>query len=170
MEMNLPITIAAITATAAGWLYLDGADDRERKRLNASYDAEIKQREEERAKQAYIEPKEYWTLEELREYDGTKDPDGPILICADGKVYNVYKGRNFYAPGGEYHIFAGRDATRLLAKTMVEEETEEQLAKPLNMAERAALQGWMWTFDSKYEVVGKLEDFDPKSTSTRAID
>ena len=85
------MTIAAITATAAGWLYLDGADDRERKRLNASYDAKMKRREEERAKQAYIEPKEYWTLEELREYDGTKDPDGPILIAADGKVYNVYK-------------------------------------------------------------------------------
>ena len=89
-------------------------------------------------------------------------------------IHDVYqtknKGRNFYAPGGEYHIFAGRDATRLLAKTIVEEETEEQLAKPLNMAERAALQGWMWTFDSKYEVVGKLKDFDPKSTSTRAID
>lgn len=66
-------------------------------------------------------------------------------------------------------MFAGRDATRLLAKGKLEEETDEERKKPLNMAERATLQGWMWTFESKYEVVGKLDGFDPKSTSTRAI-
>jgi len=79
------------------------------------------------------------------------------------------QGRNFYLPGSEYHLFAGRDATRLLAKGKLEEETEDERAKPLNMAERAALQGWMWTFQTKYEVVGEIDGFDPKSTSTRAI-
>lgn len=52
----------------------------------------------------------------------------------------------------------------LLAKTRLEEETDEERAKPLTMAERAALAGWMWTMESKYEVVGKLEGFDPNST------
>ena len=42
-------------------------------------------------------------------------------------------------------------------------------AADTNMAERAALQGWMWTFQTKYEVVGEIDGFDPKSTSTRAI-
>ena len=65
------------------------------------------QYQEERARKAYIEPKELWTEAELAEYNGTKDIDGPILLAADGLVFNVYKGRNFYGPGGEYAIFAG---------------------------------------------------------------
>ena len=72
-------------------------------------------------------------------------------------------------PGGEYHIFAGRDATRLLARTIVEEETPEDAAKPLNMGERAALAGWMFTIKNKYEVVGQLEGFDPNTTSMKSL-
>jgi hypothetical protein len=37
------------------------------------------------------------------------------------------------------------------------------------MAERATLKGWLWTFDGKYEVVGKLKGFDEESTSTRTV-
>jgi len=66
-------------------------------------------------------------------------------------------------------LFAGRDATRFLAKTIVEEETPEEAAKPLTMGERAALAGWMFTIRNKYEVVGKLKDFDPSTTSMKAL-
>lgn len=52
-----------------------------------------------------------FSLEELRAYDGT-NPNKPILISIKGEVYDVTKGRRFYGPGGGYHIFAGRDATR----------------------------------------------------------
>jgi membrane-associated progesterone receptor component len=103
-------------------------------------------------------------LTKLAGFDGT-DEDGPMLFAADGLVFNVWKGRHFYGPGGEYHIFAGRDATRLLAKTQVEEETSEELKVPLNIGQKAALAGWMYTFKNKYEIVGRLEGFDPKSTS-----
>ena len=44
-----------------------------------------------------------WSEEELRAYDGT-DETGPILMAVKGDVYNVWKGRNFYGPGAEYHI------------------------------------------------------------------
>ena len=77
----------------------------------------------------------------------------------------MWKGRNLYGPGGEYSIFAGRDATRLLGKFRTEEEDEESLKKPLTMGERATLEGYMWTFKDKYEVVGTLEGFDPKDTA-----
>jgi membrane-associated progesterone receptor component len=158
-------------AVLAFWAYVESAPDRVMKRQwrgreqDAGSQARYQELEEERRKLAYIEPKEYWKESELAEYDGTKNYDGPILFAADGLVLNVYKGRNFYGPGGEYHIFAGRDATRLLARTMVEEETEQDAVKPLTMAERAALAGWMWTFKGKYEVVGKLEGFDESTSS-----
>eukprot|EP00535_Pseudo-nitzschia_heimii_P011616 CAMPEP_0197198902 /NCGR_PEP_ID=MMETSP1423-20130617/33612_1 /TAXON_ID=476441 /ORGANISM="Pseudo-nitzschia heimii, Strain UNC1101" /LENGTH=206 /DNA_ID=CAMNT_0042652749 /DNA_START=127 /DNA_END=747 /DNA_ORIENTATION=+ len=159
------IGAASLAVGFAGWLYIDGAGDRDRRRIREEEEARIRVREEERARLAYIEFKEYWTKDELAPYDGSRDEDGPILLAADGLVFNVYKGRNFYLPGCEYHIFAGRDATRLLARNKLEEESEEELKKPLNVAERAYLATWIYTFKSKYDVVGKLEGFDPKSTA-----
>jgi membrane-associated progesterone receptor component len=84
-------------------------------------------------------------------------------LAASGTVFNVWKGRHFYGPGCEYHIFAGNDATRLLAKSKLEEETPEERSVPLSIAERANLEGWYWIFKNKYEVCGKLEGYDPKS-------
>uniref|UniRef100_A0A7S4VPI6 Cytochrome b5 heme-binding domain-containing protein n=2 Tax=Ditylum brightwellii TaxID=49249 RepID=A0A7S4VPI6_9STRA len=171
-KLNMePTTIAASTAAVVvgsffTWLYIDGAEDRKRGKANAEAEAQYQARLAERARLAYVEPKDYWSVEELAQYNGTNDDEnGPILFAANGLVFNVWKGRNFYGPGCEYHIFAGRDATRLLAKSKLEEETEEEKSKPLNVAEKAALAGWMYTFESKYEVVGKLEGFDPKETS-----
>lgn len=158
-----------LVAGLAGWLYLDGSEGRERQQLRAQEEERYRQYQEERARRAFVEPKEYWTEAELAAYDGTNDPDGPILLAADGLVFNVYKGRNFYGPGGEYHLFAGRDATRFLAKTIVEEETPDESVKPLTMAERAALAAWIFTFKGKYDVVGKLEGFDPKTTSMKSL-
>mmetsp|Transcript_4653 Transcript_4653/g.11163 ORF Transcript_4653/g.11163 Transcript_4653/m.11163 type:complete len:236 (-) Transcript_4653:527-1234(-) len=156
--------VAVVTAAFGGWLYIDGAGMRERSRLREEEEKIMQALQEERARLAYIEPKEYWTEEELAPYDGSRDEEGPILLAADGLVFNVYKGRNFYLPGCEYHIFAGRDATRLLARNKVEEETEEEAKKPLNIADRAFLATWIYTFKNKYDIVGKLEGFDPEST------
>jgi membrane-associated progesterone receptor component len=163
--MDIVLCFGVCLTGFAGWLYIDGTDDRERARRRQEEEARYEEYQSERAKRAYVESKDMWKEEELAEYDGTKNEDGPILFAADGLVFNVWKGRNFYGPGGEYHIFAGRDATRLLARTKVEEEIEEEKRKPLNLAERAALAGWVYTFKGKYEVVGKLENFDPSTTS-----
>ena len=43
---------------------------------------------------------------ELAYYDGTEDR--PIYIAADGFVFDVSSGRDFYGPGAGYHPFAGR--------------------------------------------------------------
>ena len=217
MPVNLPINIPTIfgglIVIFIGWLYIDGNDDRNRTRKRIEEEEEYNRYQLKRYQNAVLDYKEYWTLEELSQYDGTgkwkskskseleseselelelesssadndgndskknksndddddfyyDEDDGPILFAADGLVFNVYKGRNFYGMGGEYHIFAGRDATRLLAKTKVEEESSTELTQKLNIAERAALAAWIYTFKSKgYDIVGKLQDFDPSTTS-----
>eukprot|EP00929_Paragymnodinium_shiwhaense_P055333 TRINITY_DN27728_c0_g2_i1.p1 TRINITY_DN27728_c0_g2~~TRINITY_DN27728_c0_g2_i1.p1 ORF type:complete len:288 (-),score=61.59 TRINITY_DN27728_c0_g2_i1:69-881(-) len=123
---------------------------------------------EERARKAYVAPREEWTEEDLKPYDGTQDPDGPILIGVDGIVLNVWKGRQFYMPGAEYHIFAGRDATRLLARGLLEEEKPEEAERPLNIAEKAQLETWKFTLTSKYDNVGKLVQGKTADASAKA--
>lgn len=157
--------VVGLGAGFAGWLYLDGADDRGRRTIREEENARYEEYQAERSKKAHVEPKEFWIEAELAAYDGTEDEDGPILFAADGLIFNVWKGRNFYGPGGEYHIFAGRDATRLLARTKVEEETEGEANKALTIGERAALAAWILIFKGKYEIVGKLKSFVPSSTS-----
>ena len=209
---NIPTIFGGLIVIFIGWLYIDGNDDRNRTRKRIEEEEEYNRYQLKRYQNAVLDYKEYWTLEELSQYDGTgkwkskskselelelesspadndnydnnnngsksndendddddyyyDEDDGPILFAADGIVFNVYKGRNFYGMGGEYHIFAGRDATRLLAKTKVDEETAFELTQKLNIAERAALAAWIYTFKSKgYDIVGKLQDFDPSTTS-----
>ena len=110
-------------------------------------------------RRAYMAPRdEPWSADELRRFDGTGDDEvGPILIGADGLVFNAGKARKFYGPGREYHIMAGRDASRLLAKSLTEEESEEERARPLSLAEQAVLSAWVFSFKQKYDVVGVLE-------------
>jgi len=157
---------AAVVSAGAAFVWFSGSEERALKAKYAEWEQVNQARVEEMKRLAHIEPRdEPWKENELKAFDGTQDPDGPVLIAAAGKVYNVWKGRNFYGPGGEYSIFAGRDATRLLGKFRTEEEDEESLKKPLTMAERATLEGYLWTFKDKYEVVGTLEGFDPKDTA-----
>ena len=105
---------------------------------------------------AYVRPRELWRLSELRRYDGSESPDGPVLLAARGLVFNVARARNFYGPGGEYEVMGGADATRYLARNSVEPETAEQAAAPLSLAQQAALSAWLWSLEQKYDVVGRL--------------
>ena len=103
---------------------------------------------------AYVRPRKLWRLDELRAFDGTGGADGPILLAADGLVYNVALARNFYGPDGEYAAMAGTDATRMLAKNSLEAETDA--TAPLNLAEQASLAAWKFSFERKYDCVGRL--------------
>jgi predicted heme/steroid binding protein len=59
----------------------------------------------------YIRGPIYLTDAELARYDGT-DPTLPIYLAINASIYDVSAGRPFYGPGGSYHFFAGKDATR----------------------------------------------------------
>jgi membrane-associated progesterone receptor component len=165
LNLQPELVAAAVVAVGGGaFLWQSGSEQRARRARYAEYEAKSEADRQERARLAYIAPRETWTETELAEFNGM-DETGPLLFAADGLVFNVWKGRHFYGPGCQYHVFAGRDATRLLAKTKLEEETPEELMIPLSIGERAALAGWIWTFKSKYEIVGKLDGFNSKDTS-----
>jgi len=98
-----------------------------------------------------------WRKDELNEFTGNAST---ILLAADGLVFDVSTARHLYGPGGKYASLAGRDATRFLGKNSLEEESEQSLALPLNMAEKAFLSAWVMSFKSKYPIVGKLVEED----------
>lgn len=139
MDIDLQHAIPLLAATSVGAWWLSGSEGRAKQAQYAEWESQQKQYQAERERLAYIEPKDTWTVDELAQYNG-EDENGPILMAVKGDVYNVWKGRNFYGVGGEYHIMAGRDATRFLAKNRLEEESEEQLKIELNIAERANLE------------------------------
>lgn len=81
----------------------------------------------------------------------------------NGRVFDVTRGRNFYGPGGPYANFAGRDASRGLAKGSFDEDMlTKDLDGPLdtladlNQEELETMAGWEERFLEKYLVVGKL--------------
>lgn len=61
-----------------------------------------------------------YTPRTLALQDGTNTADAAesskILLAINGNVFDVTSGRNFYGPGGPYGNFAGRDASRGMAK------------------------------------------------------
>ncbi|KAJ4897521.1 Membrane steroid-binding protein 2 [Raphanus sativus] len=59
------------------------------------------------------------TEEELKQYDGS-DSEKPLLMAIKGQIYDVSQSRVFYGPGGPYALFAGKDASRALAKMSFE--------------------------------------------------
>ncbi|CAD6503402.1 BgTH12-03067 [Blumeria graminis f. sp. triticale] len=101
----------------------------------------------------------------LLPYNGQNDM--PVYLAVRGQVYDVSRGRNFYGPGGPYENFAGRDASRGLAKGSFDEEVlTKDLEGPLDKLEDLdedeleALQGWEERFKEKYLVVGRLISVD----------
>jgi membrane-associated progesterone receptor component len=99
-----------------------------------------------------------WSLDEIAPFDGNY-PDVPILFACKGRVYNVWRGEEFYGKNGPYKIFSGTDATRLLAKGVLVPETAEQAEKELSWFEKETLAGWIDIFVSKYDDIGPLQGY-----------
>ncbi|MQM10869.1 hypothetical protein Taro_043770 [Colocasia esculenta] len=108
------------------------------------------------------------TAEELKAYDGS-DPKKPLLMAIKGQIYDVSQSRVFYGPGGPYAIFAGRDASRALAKMSFDPKDLTGDISGLGPFELEALQDWEYKFMSKYVKVGTVEKTFPvtdESTTT----
>jgi membrane-associated progesterone receptor component len=73
----------------------------------------------------------------------------------------------FYGPGGPYALFAGRDASRALAKMSFEPEDLTSDISGLGPFELDALQDWEYKFMSKYVKVGTIKK--PEVVSEGAV-
>ncbi|PKI84197.1 Dihydrodipicolinate synthase [Malassezia vespertilionis] len=107
-----------------------------------------------------------YTPKTLALFDGTAHDDGNdgrrILLAIKGNVFDVSPGRNFYGPGGPYGNFAGRDASRGMAKQSFDPEMLTPLDQPidtledLTASERKNMDEWEAHFEGKYGIVGEL--------------
>jgi len=102
------------------------------------------------------DPNRAFTLAELKKYDGS-NPTSPIYMGCGGLVFDVTSGASFYGPGGPYGCFAGRDASRGLAK-MDLKVGEETRIDDLTPSEKSTMREWKEKFETKYPVVGKIVD------------
>jgi len=82
--------------------------------------------------------------------------DGPIHVAIDSRVFDVSSNRGAYGPGGSYAVFAGRDASRALAKSSLELVDCNGKVDDLNEEERGTLAKWVTFFSKRYPIVGKL--------------
>jgi predicted heme/steroid binding protein len=94
------------------------------------------------------------TEEELKAYDGT-DPNKPIYLGIDGLIFDVSSSPAFYGPGGHYHHFVGKDATRAWVTECWDEP--EQFTWRMDDVEVMFTPKWL---DEQIENVGrgKVED------------
>ncbi|KAK9914231.1 hypothetical protein M0R45_038021 [Rubus argutus] len=102
------------------------------------------------------------TLEELKQYDGS-DPKKPLLMAIKAQIYDVSQSRMFYGPGGPYALFAGKDASRALAKMSFEDKDLTGDISGLGPFELEALQDWEYKFMSKYVKVGTIKSTTPET-------
>ncbi|KAI1639591.1 cytochrome b5-like heme/steroid binding domain-containing protein [Biscogniauxia mediterranea] len=94
------------------------------------------------------------SLEDLAKANGTEGQKAYVAI--KGKVYDV-TGNKAYQEGGSYHVFAGKDASRALAKTSTKAEDVQPEWRDLSDKEKSTLNDWVTFFSNRYNVVGVVE-------------
>lgn len=101
-----------------------------------------------------------FTPKTLRPFNGVDEPR--VMLGVQGKVFDVSAGMSFYGPNGPYSNFAGRDASRGLAKNSFDEDMLTDIEKPLDTLEdltdeeKGSLREWAALFEGKYLLVGRL--------------
>ena len=77
-------------------------------------------------------------------------------MAIKGRVFDVTTGKSFYGPGGAYTMFAGKDASRALAKMSKNDEDVSPSLDGLTEKEIGVLEDWEKKFEAKYPVVGRV--------------
>jgi predicted heme/steroid binding protein len=96
------------------------------------------------------------TKEQLTLFDGSR-PAKPVYLAILGRIYNVDKGRKHYAPGGGYHFFSGKDATRAFVTGDFTEEGLTDDISGLSEQELLSVIDWLKFYEKDYKLVGVLQ-------------
>lgn len=105
-----------------------------------------------------------YTPKTLEPFNGKNG--GRILLAINSIVFDVTAGRNFYGPDGMYGNFAGRDASRGMAKQSFDMDMLTAVDQPLDKLqdlrpdEIENMKGWIEHFSNKYVICGKLVEND----------
>lgn len=84
---------------------------------------------------------------------------GTCYVAIKGLVYDV-TGNKAYQPEGAYHVFAGKDASRALAKSSTQADDVSPVWKDLDEKEQGVLNDWITFFSKRYNVVGVVDGAD----------
>ncbi|KAH0538632.1 hypothetical protein FGG08_004769 [Glutinoglossum americanum] len=79
----------------------------------------------------------------------------PTYVAIKGTVFEV-TGNPAYAAGGQYHVFAGKDASRALATSSLKPEDARPDWSDLGDKEKGVLNDWYTFFSKRYNIVGQV--------------
>eukprot|EP00889_Picochlorum_renovo_P002725 jgi/Picre1/29755/NNA_005137.t1 len=98
-----------------------------------------------------------FTTEELGMYDGKQRRGGPLYLAILGSVFDVTQGKRHYGPGGSYHFFAGRDASRAYTTGKFDVDLHDDI-RDLSPERMAELVDWrnFYINSAKYVHVGRV--------------
>ncbi|KAF2027675.1 cytochrome b5 [Setomelanomma holmii] len=80
----------------------------------------------------------------------------PTLVAIKGDVFDV-SGKETYAPGKGYHVFAGKEPNRALGLSSLKPEDCISDYSALNEKEVGVLNDWHTFFSKRYNIVGRLQ-------------
>jgi hypothetical protein len=99
------------------------------------------------------------------EFDGS-NPDLPIYLAIDGKVFDVTAGKEFYSKNSGYGSLAGKDGSRSFVTGCFGEFVTHDV-RGLSEKELVSLNEWVEFYENhkKYFYVGRVEHppIDPRS-------
>lgn len=96
-----------------------------------------------------------FTPEELSHYKGITTEK--IYLSILGRVFDVTEGKKNYGPGGSYHFFAGKDASRAFVIGKFTEENLIAEISDLSTQQIGDLNKWVMFFEEKYPEIGRLK-------------
>jgi predicted heme/steroid binding protein len=92
-----------------------------------------------------------FTKETLAEYDGVQNPS--IFVSVKNIVFDVAP--QLYGNGCPYHVYAGKEISRALAKSRVDDVLcNKDFTTHVTEKETHTLELWFKKFEGKYAVVG----------------
>lgn len=94
------------------------------------------------------------TVAELALADGVHS--SKIYVAIMGTVFDVTRNEAAYGAGRGYHIFAGKDASRALAKSSLRQADALPYYDDLPEKQKQVLRDWFRFFSLRYNIVGRV--------------